>query len=471
MATQTLSAFGQQHVFKGIGRSTNYILASGSGSYVQTAPADESFDASGLEAGRKLLDFTSGIGVTNLGHCHPAVTKAAQKQCETIVHAQVNIGFSRPYLELIRALKPVMPHESLDSFFFWNSGAEAVEAAVKLARHVTKRQNIVTVQGSYHGRTFGTMAMTKSKTIYGAGFGPAMPGVFAIPFPYWSQMGYESPEAADADPISLSKQCLYQLELLLAQQSAPSDTAAIVLEPVLGEGGYVPAPKEFLEGLRAICDQHKILLVIDEVQSGFGRTGTYFACNQIAPGIKPDVLIMAKGIANGFPLSGIVTRKELSDLQPVGSMGGTYAGNAVSCAAGVACAKVMEDGSILKNVAERSKELFGALKEIQKADKTKHMIAEVRGLGLMVGVQFTGSKLTLPPRSRASDNQISEAAKIPEKIASRVQQKCLEKGMLVLTTSVYETIRFIPPLTVSQSEMTEGIRIIKEAIEAVAGEQ
>ena len=202
-----------------------------------------------------------------------------------------------------------MPHKSLDTFFFWNSGAEAVEAAVKLARHATKKQNIIAMQGSYHGRTFGTMALTKSKTVYGEGYAPLMPGVFAVPFPYCAQCsishqtdgkyGYEN---CCMDPI-------LQLELLLKRETAPSDTAAIIIETVLGEGGYVPPPAGYLAKVREICDKNNILLIADEVQCGFGRTGKMFAIEHWD--VRPDILVMAKGIANGFPLSGIVSRKEL----------------------------------------------------------------------------------------------------------------------------------------------------------------
>lgn len=232
------------------------------------------------------------------------------------------------------------------------------------------------MQGSYHGRTFATMGMTRSKTVYGEGFLPHMPGVFSTAFPYYSQFGVPSttPES------QLVEQCLHRLRLLLKQETAPSDTAAIILEPVLGEGGYVPAPKAFLEGLRKICDDHSILLIADEVQSGMGRTGTYWSIEQ--SGVRPDILVFAKGIANGFPLSGIASRKELMDLQKPGSMvsrcrtmvwlelynssplssrllqtclyqGGTYAGNAVSCAAACAVIDVIEEEKILENVAAR----------------------------------------------------------------------------------------------------------------------
>jgi len=477
-AATSLADFGKRHVVKGVGRSSDYVLLKGEGSWVTTAPKDQTFEAQGTGEGRRMLDFTSGIGVANLGHCHPKVTQAAQKQCGEIVHAQVNIGFSKPYLQLVNALLPVMPHESLDTFFFWNSGAEAVEAAVKLARMATGRQNIICMQGSYHGRTMGTMAMTKSKTVYSAGFLPAMPGTFSTPFPYWHQLGVPK----ETSPEEMADACLYQLELLLAQQTAPRDTAAIILEPVLGEGGYVPGNRRFLEGLQRICNREGIMLIIDEVQSGFGRCGKYFAVETIAPGLKPDILVMAKGIANGYPLSGIVTRKELADKQPPGSMGGTYAGNAVSCAAGVACAEVMKNDKILENVAARSEQLLAGLQELQSSPKTGHLFADVRGLGLMIGVEFAtpapafgqrlpgGANQSDNPAIIAASGDVGSGKAVASKAASRVAAKCIEKGMFILTTSVYETIRFIPPLTVSEEEMQKGIDIFSEAVHEVAEE-
>ncbi|GAA5874910.1 hypothetical protein JCM16303_004940 [Sporobolomyces ruberrimus] len=443
----SLAQFGAKHIARGVGRYTEMVMTSGKGSYVQT------------ECGKNLLDFTCGIGVTNIGHCHPKVTKAAQDQVGTLVHGQVNIAFNKPYLNLIEKLLPIMPHKSLDTFFFWNSGAEAVEAAVKLARHATNKQNIIVVQGSYHGRTFGTMAMTKSKTVYGEGFAPLMPGVFTTPYPYWHQLGLDHTTSND----ELVEQALYRLELLLKQETAPRDTAALILEPVLGEGGYIPAPKGYLEGLRKICDKHGILLIIDEVQTGFGRTGKNFAIEHY-PTVKPDILIMAKGIANGFPLSGIVSRKELMDLQKPGSMGGTYAGNAVSCAAGVAVQNAFRDEKILENVAERSDEIFQTLRDLQNDPKYGDSIAEVRGLGLMVGIEFKS------PSDPYTPSNGKTGKKVPGKMASRVQNKCLEQGMLTLTTSVFETIRFIPPLNISKEDMEKGCAIIRQAIIDVVNE-
>ena len=432
MSVSKLAQFGIKHVAKGIGRLSTDVLESGAGSYVTTTE------------GRKLLDFTSGIGVTNLGHCHPAVTKAAQEQVGKLVHGQVNIAFQKPYLSLIESLIPLMPHKSLDTFFFWNSGSEAVEAAVKLARQATKKQNIIVMQGSYHGRTFGTMAMTRSKTVYGENYAPLMPGVFSVPFPYCKQCSIAKHSDGKLGFENCCMDPVLQLELLLKRETAPSDTAAIFIEPVLGEGGYVPPPAGYLAKVREICDKNNILLVADEVQCGFGRTGKMFAIEHWD--VRPDILIMAKGIANGFPLSAIVSRKELMDSQKPGSMGGTYAGNAVSCAAGIAVAKAFQDEKILENVNARGAELRGMLETASKDPKTGKMIFDVRGLGLMLALECQPGK----------------------GYASKIQAKCMEKDMLILTTSIYDTLRFIPPLNITKEDMAKGCKIIKEAIEEVA---
>ncbi|EMD37843.1 hypothetical protein CERSUDRAFT_83595 [Gelatoporia subvermispora B] len=441
----SLVDFGNKHVTKGLARIVDGVIAQGEGSYLT------------IEDGRKLLDFSTGIGVTNLGHCHPKVSGAAAEQCMKLVHGQCSIAFHGPYLRLIEKLLPMMPHESLDSFFFWNSGSEAVEGAIKLARSVTGRQNIITMQGAYHGRTFGAMAVTRSKTIYSEGFHPLMPGVFTLPFPYWHQLG----RAPDTPTAELSAFCLDQLALLLSQQSAPRDTAAIIIESVVGEGGYVPAPPEFLRGLREICDKHGILLIIDEVQSGFGRTGKNFAIEY--SGVRPDIMLVAKGLANGFPLSGIISRKELTDQLKPGSMGGTYAGNAVACAAAVAVADVMKEERILDNVNTRSAELFTALNALRANPKLAPCILDVRGQGLMVAVEFASPVGTSP-----QDQFVNTS--VPEKLASRVAKRCLDKGLLILTTSVYETIRFIPPLNISEADLAKGCKIFEEAVEEVVRE-
>ena len=445
---------------------SSHVLSQGRGSWIQT------------DTGVSLLDMTSGIGVANLGHCHPRVTAAAQKQCGEIVHAQVNIGYSKAQIEAIKKILPILPHPSLDTLLFWNSGAEAVEASVKLARAATKRQNIVVMQGSYHGRTFGTMAMTKSKTVYSTGFHPVMPGVFVTPFPYYSQLGLH-PQTSTQTMVDM---CLHQLRLLLAQQTAPSDTAAIILEPVLGEGGYVPAPSAFLNGLRSICDEHGILLIADEVQSGYGRTGRMWAVEH-TEGFQPDILVSAKGLANGFPLSMVASKKELMDRQAPGSMGGTYAGNAVSCAAAIAVLEAFEEEQILKNVEARGEQLVSFLKGLKESgSKAGKCIQDIRGLGLMIGVQFSrdqgagsatggeGGVETFTPDATSKNLQPFEmhtATAAKQQLAPQVVQECLKRNMLLLSTSTQDVLRFIPPLNITQQDLKTACEIFQQSLEAV----
>lgn len=291
------------------------------------------------------------------------------------------------------------------------------------------------------------MGMTRSKTIYGEGYAPFMPGVFAVPFPYCKQCSIATHSDGKYGFENCCMDPVLQLELLLKRETAPSDTAAIIIEPVLGEGGYVPPPAGYLAKVREICDREGILLIADEVQSGYGRTGKMFAIEHW--GVRPDIVVMAKGIANGFPLSAIASRKELMDMQKPGSMGGTYAGNAVSCAAGVAVAKAFKDEKILENVNARGAELKGMLEAARDDAKTAKIVYDVRGLGLMLALECTPGK----------------------GYAAKIQAKCIEKDMLVLTTSIYDTLRFIPPLNITKDDMAKGCQIISEAIKEVAEEE
>ncbi|KAK9710686.1 hypothetical protein K7432_008261 [Basidiobolus ranarum] len=442
-SSNTLRTLGLKHIARGIGRSTDLVISKAAGSYVYTVE------------GKKYLDFTTGIGVTSTGHCHPKVVKAAQDQIGNLIHGQVNIFFHEPMIKLIEKLKPIMPSKELDTFFFWNSGAEAVEAAIKLARHATGKHNVIVMQGSYHGRTIGTMSLTTSKTIYGSGFGPLMPGVYVAPFPYTLHSPTQKGISQDSLRHDLTTEyAIEQLELLLKQQTAPSDTAALIMESVLGEGGYVVPPKEYVQKVRELCDKHNILLIADEVQSGFGRTGKYFAIEHAD--VVPDIMVMAKGIASGFPISGIVSRKELMDKQPPGSMGGTYSGNAVSCAAAIATLQVMEEEDLLGNVAARSQEIFGRLNEALPPLLNKRDIqVDIRGAGLMVGLEFYGKGL----------EELQK--KLNSKVSDAVAQHCFQKDMLVLTTSIYDTMRLIPPLNITKEDNQIGIEKLIESVQEV----
>jgi 4-aminobutyrate aminotransferase len=384
--------------------------------------------------GTRYLDFTSGIGVTNTGHCHPKVVRAIQEQAAKLLHGQANIIFHPPLLELAEELRTIVP-QGLDCFFFSNSGAEAVEGAVKLARHATGRPNVIVFQGSFHGRTALTMALTTSKTIYRAGYQPLPAGVFVAPYPYAYRYGW-SPQETEAF-------CLRELKLLLKSQTAPFETAAILVEPVLGEGGYVVPTPGFLAGLRRICDEHGFLLIADEVQSGFGRTGKWFAIEHF--GVEPDIMTMAKGLASGLPLSGIAARRELMERWIPGSHGGTYGGNAVACAAAVATIRAIREEGLLENAQRMGALLMERLRALQSDCP---VIGDVHGLGLMVGAEFTDSD-----GAPATDP------------AKAVVKGCLKRHLLLLTCGTWNnTIRWIPPLIVTQEQIEEAMAIFREAL-------
>ena len=388
--------------------------------------------------GKRYIDFTSGIGVTNTGHAHPKVVAAVQKQAGKILHAQANIVYHEPMIQLTEELSQILP-DKLNSYFFSNSGAEAVEASVKLARAATGRQNIIVFQGSFHGRTHATMAMTTSKTIYRAGYQPLVPGIFVAPFPYAYYYGWDEETAVNF--------AIKELKRLLKMQTAPSETAAIVIEPELGEGGYIPAPDSFMHKLRQICDEYGILLVADEVQSGFGRTGKWFGIEH--SGVTPDILIMAKGLASGMPLSGIAAPRELMDKWPPGSHGGTYGGNAVACAAAVATIQVLREEKLIENAAEMGVVLTTGLRKLQE---TNPEIGDVRGWGLMVATEFTKSN-SEPWGERAS----------------AITKACHEQGLMLLTCGAYgNVIRWIPPLTVNQTQLQEALGIFEGALRETA---
>lgn len=333
--------------------------------------------------------------LTHHPSCHPAVSQAVHAQVDTLTHLQCSIGFHKPYLQLIERLKSVMPDPSLDSFFFWNSGSEAIEAAIKIARKATGRPNVISMNGGYHGRTYGSGALSRSKNIYTVGAGALMPGSHATPFPYWHSMSLPITTSED----ELVRIAIAQLDLLFRTQTAHKDTAAIFIEPVIGEGGYVPTPHAFLRHLRNLCDEHGILLIADEVQSGFGRTGKMFAIEHSA--VRPDVLVFAKGVANGYPLSGVVAPRKVMETLDTGVLGGTYAGNAVACAAATAVVDVFNSQDVLGNVEARGKQLHDGLEKIAQTEAGKKLIVERRGQN--VSAPFPQTKpplLTRPAHGR-----------------------------------------------------------------------
>mmetsp|Transcript_15503 Transcript_15503/g.39258 ORF Transcript_15503/g.39258 Transcript_15503/m.39258 type:complete len:436 (+) Transcript_15503:10-1317(+) len=422
--------FAAKHLCPGVGRISDFVFARGSGSRLFTPE------------GKAILDFTAGIGVTNTGHCHPTVVEAVRQQAGTITHAQVNLGLNEPLLKLTERLLGFVP-QSLSRFFFWNSGAEAVEAAVKVARMHTRRPGVVSFQGGYHGRTFMTMSMTSSKHVYSAGFGPLMSNTYTAPFPYCHRCPSRTLPTCDIEQGCCGL-AADQFDDFFKQNVAPQDVAAIVIEPLQGEGGFVLPPKSFMEKVRSFCSQHGIVFVVDEVQSGFGRTGSMF-CIDGHFNVEPDILVSAKGLASGYPLSMIVSKPEFMEGMTPGSMGGTYAGNAVSCAAALATLDVFEQENVLGNVHERSKQAFLRLAKMK--EESNGRIADIRGLGLMIGIELN-DKLVNPGS------------------AARVVKEAGQRELLLLNTGAYECLRLLPPLTVTEEEMEEGLDKFEGAVKA-----
>jgi len=414
------------HMTPAWSRIFNLVADHAEGSYIYT------------EDGRKFLDFTCGIGVANTGHCHPKVVEAIQAQAANFIHAQANIVIHKPMLQLIDELRQIAP-PSIDSFFFANSGAEAVENAIKIARVATGRQNVIVFSGSFHGRSAGTMALTTSKTVYRSGFGPLPSGVFVVPFPYAFRLKMTEQEATDYS--------LEQLEHMLASQTAPKETAAILVESILGEGGYVVPPKAFMKGLREICDRHKIMLIFDEVQSGFGRTGKWFGFEHF--NVVPDIMTVAKGIASGMPLSGVFTSTDIMLRLDVGSIGGTYGGNAIACAAGVGTIRAIREENMLANAEERGNQLMTGLGKLQEEYP---QIGDVRGKGLMIGTEFI----------------VDGRAHKAKPLVKDVIHACEDKGLLLLSCGTYDnTLRWIPPLNVTSEQINDGLKIFSESLKEV----
>ncbi|MEU7041108.1 aminotransferase class III-fold pyridoxal phosphate-dependent enzyme [Streptomyces varsoviensis] len=388
---------------------------------------------------RRYLDFTSGVGVTNTGHCHPRVVEAVQRQAGRLIHGQYTTVLHDQLLTLSERLGEVLP-PGLDSLFYMSSGSEAVEAALRLARHATGRQNVIVFDGSFHGRTMGAAAMTTAGHRFRAAIGPVMPGVAVAPFPDAFRLGMSEEEAVEY--------ALRGLDRILATVSAPEETAAMFVEPVLGEGGYVPAPAGFLTGLRERADRHGILLVFDEIQTGFGRTGKFWA-HQYSDGLVPDILTTAKGLASGFPLSAIAAPAALMAKARPGSQGGTYGGNAVACAAALATLDVIREERLVANAAEQGRRLADGLRRIA-ADAPA--IADVRALGLMAGSEFC----------RPDGSPDPEAAQ-------RAQRAASDLGLLLLPCGVHgNVIRMIPALVVSAEQIDEALSLWAKAVSSSA---
>lgn len=386
--------------------------------------------------GRQWLDFTSGIAVTNTGHCHPAVVAAIREQAGKIIHAQANILAHEPMMQLATDLAATFP-DPLKSVFFTNSGAEAIEGAIKLAKIVTRRPAVIAFRGGFHGRTHLAMSLTTSRSKVRGHYEPLLPSIFHAPYPNT----FRNPYAGDA-----SDACIAELARLFDTMVMPDDVAAILFEPILGEGGYIVPPESWVRRVAEIANRHGIMLVLDEIQTGVGRTGQMWCFEHF--GIVPDIVAVAKGIASGLPLAAVVSSRENMDKWPPGSHGGTYGGNAVACAAGVATLRVLREEGMIANAAAMGARLMAGLDRIAERNP---VIGDVRGKGLMVATEF----VTATGRPN------------PEAVAA-VIRSAQEAGVLLLTCGTDDqAIRIIPPLNVQPDQIDYFLDIYAQAVERV----
>ncbi len=405
-------------------RYTDLVVERAAGSWIETID------------GQRYLDYTCGIGVTNTGHAHPRVVAAIAEQAARIIHAQQNIVYHKPGLELHERLPRYFAgRQAADvGLFLSNSGAEAVEAAVKLAKAVTRRALVVSFRGGFHGRTQATMALTSSTVRVRGHFEPLPGGVHFVSFPDPLRMGGEA----------AVERTMAEIEHLFATLCYPDDVAAFVVEPILGEGGYVVPPDSFLPALRKVCDAHGILLIADEVQTGFGRTGRFFASEWSAT--VPDILVVAKGIASGLPLSGIMARRELLAAFAPGTHGGTYGGNAVACAAALATLDVIENEGLVANAERQGRRLLDGLRDVAAG---RPDVADVRGRGLMIAIEFAepGTFKPLPEQAKA------------------LLAGALERRLILLSCGPYsQCVRIIPPLNTTDEEVDLAVSIVGEVL-------
>jgi len=384
--------------------------------------------------GKRYIDFAGGIGVMNVGHAHPRIMEAVEAQLQNATHTSFQVVHYESYLRLAERLCKVTPIEGDKKAVFFSTGAEAIENAVKIARAATGREAVISFRGGFHGRTLLALSLTGSVQPYKQNFGPYAPEIYQTPFPY-TYRGWTA-EAALAD-----------LESLLESEVSPKRVAAIVIEPVLGEGGFVPAPPQFLQELRRLTTRHGILLIVDEIQTGFGRTGKFFAIEHA--GVQPDLMTVAKSLAAGFPLSGVVGRAEVMDAPDPGGLGGTYGGNPVACAAAVAVMDVMRD----EKLPERAARIGSVVEERMRTWAQDHeLIGDVRGLGAMMCMELVRDRKTKEPADKETAAILASAR---------------SNGLILLRCGVHHNvIRTLMPLTIPDAQLEEGLDILGAAIGA-----
>jgi 4-aminobutyrate aminotransferase len=391
--------------------------------------------------GKRYMDFMASFGVVNLGHNHPRVVAAAREQMEKQVHGAVGVTLHESVLRLAEMLPEILPGH-LDMFFFGNSGTEAVEGSIKLARNVTKRPGIIAFTGAFHGRSYGAASLTASKSIYRTGLEPFLPSVYHVPF----ADPYHSPHPDDREQCV--EESLRALQTVLDRLIAPSQVAAVIVEPIQGEGGYVVPPRDFLVRLRELCTRNDILLIFDEVQSGFGRTGEWFAADVF--GLKPDIMAVAKGIANGFPLGAVCARSELMSKWEPTVHGTTFGGNPISCAAAIATIETIKDEGLLENAKSSGAYLLSQLKRL----KEKYpVIGDARGLGLMTAIEFSLPGTDREPNPTAAKQVLNEA---------------LSRSLLMYPCGLRShTIRLCPPLNVTREEIDRAMQTLGDSLATI----
>jgi 4-aminobutyrate aminotransferase/(S)-3-amino-2-methylpropionate transaminase len=392
--------------------------------------------------GNTLIDFGAGIGVVNAGHTAEPVVKAVQEQAAQLLHGSINVTPYESYIRLCEKLNQATPGTHKKKTFLANSGAEAVENAIKIARYHTGRQAIVCFDHAFHGRTYMAMSLTSKAKPYRLGFGPFNPEIYRAPFPY----AYRWPTTSD--PARVSDECFQQFEELVNSRIGANQVAAVILEPVLGEGGFVPAPAPFLAKLREFCTANGIVLIADEIQTGFGRTGTMFASEQL--GLVPDLITTAKGLGCGMPISAVTGRAEIMDAPGDGGIGGTFGGNPVSCAAALAVFQMFEKGDVLARARKLGESLSRRLGEWKEKYPA---IGEVRGLGPMQAMEFVKDRKSKTPH--------------PD-LAKALVKHCYERGLVIMTAGSYgNNVRLLMPLVIEADQLEEGLGVLESGLKAL----
>lgn len=428
--TQHYQALRQQHVAQGPANITQAVIQSASGAVM--------IDVDGKE----FIDFAGGIGVNNVGHAHPKVVQAVKDQADRFLHTCFHVGMYDSYIELAFKLNELAPGDFPKKSMFANSGAEAVENAVKVARYATKRPAVIAFENGFHGRTLMTMSLTSKINPYKYGFGPFAPEVYRIPYAYC----YRCPFGNSYPDCGI--ECADHLESYFISYVDPDSVAAVIAEPIQGEGGFVTPPPEYFPKLADICKKYGILLIIDEVQTGAGRTGKFLGIEHW--GIEPDIITQAKSLAGGMPLSAVTGREELMDAPHIGGLGGTYSGNPVSCQAALAVLDILLEDKLL----ERSAQLGNTLKErFSTLQESHEIIGDVRGKGPMLAIELVKDRQTKEPAANE---------------AKKLLQLCYEKGLIVLSCGNYgNVIRTLMPFVITDEQLDKGLSILEESLNQI----